>query len=141
MIKFLSEKNFNLLADMIPQIAPFSQHRFVSYLSFYLSYSSKHLYYSPDLLSSQALGEYFHPSYTGLRMEYDLENVNKEQLIARQLLGINFQEHVIDEQGVLRWYSDLYRLLSIGKKVLPSLSRTSSKSFSKVSAELIALIV
>lgn len=50
-MQFLRGSTLHLMQDLIPDLGSILTHRIVNYLSFYLSHSGQHLYYSPLLHS------------------------------------------------------------------------------------------
>jgi hypothetical protein len=112
---FLRSSTLHLLQDLLPDVGSTLTHRIVNYLSFYLSYSGHHLYYSPHLHSHQ----YLHRHFT--RQQQGPERSSSEHILAKMLMATQFQEHIIDPKGTARMIADLRALSFVdGKDIAES---------------------
>lgn len=130
-MQFLRGSTLHLMQDLIPDIGSILTHRIVNYLSFYLSHSGQHLYYS-SLLHSQP---YLQTHFT-LREQKHHQRGSNEHILAKMLLAAQFPEHVIDPKGTRRLMADLQALTHIEGKVRIAQYRISSNAFLKSSARM-----
>ena len=61
-MSFLATKTIRLLDDFLPLISE-STHRITNFLSFYVSASNQHLYYSPRLANHNTLSDVFNGNF------------------------------------------------------------------------------